>query len=133
PAGFAPCPELPALRVVPPPQGRIDLREKLEQGGRVMHHAPGELIFGFLEPGTRIQVEGVGQGSLELAVPPSPVRIEFRRRKTLPGEQARPRIRSVHLDADRRRARVVYGHIHRYHPQRAPHWAVVTSAPGGIA
>jgi hypothetical protein len=65
-------------------------------------------------------LEGLGDGPLAFMVPPPPLCVRFRHRRRDEGEPARGRVRSVHLDARRKLARVVYGHLAKS-PASRPH------------
>lgn len=144
PGGFTPCPELPALRLPadpafaeamqaaggwPPGPGEeqrrraVDLHMRLAM--RMLHHAPGRLIFPRLRPGVAVALEGLGPGAraLRLAIPPSPIRVGIRRGAQ--PEEIPFAVRSVHLDADEGVASFVHAHSFHHHPDRAPAWVRV--------
>ncbi len=133
PHGFAPCPELFALRTreqqrelpaaCPVIEAAFDTWIPL----RMQHHAPGWLIFERpLAEGTVIELSGHGGEGLKATVPACPARVQTRF-----GSQTAelgPQVRSVHLDGDRRQLRVTWAHAGRYHPRRAPQWIDVRAA-----
>lgn len=132
PAGLAPCPELPGLRLSAIAESmarrvgeRVDAAAAIQDIAaanalanalRVQHYAPGRLIFDALTPGVAVRIEGLGPRALELVLPSSPVRVE-----AAPGRrEIRPAVRRLHIDADRAVARVTYGHAFRYQNGHAP-------------
>lgn len=152
PGGFTPCPELPALRLPsdpafaeamqaaggwPPGPGlseeqrrrAVDLHMRLAM--RVLHHAPGRLIFPSVKPGVAVALEGLGPDAraLRFEVPPSPIRVGIRRGGQ--PEEIPFAVRSVHVDADEGIASFVHAHSFHHHPARAPEWVRV--APRGAA
>jgi hypothetical protein len=131
PACFAPCSELVALRASVwaerLKQSRVDelgvadqIREAIHATLWLQHHAPPPLIFDELAPGTAIELDGVGE-PMRLTVADCPVHVAVCGRD---GALAapRPRLRSVHLDADDRTARICWGFGHRFEVDRPPHW-----------
>jgi Uncharacterized protein conserved in bacteria (DUF2169) len=132
PAGLAPCPELPGLRLSAVAESlarqvgdhsdaeaamkELAAANALAHALRLQHYAPGRLIFDALTPGMIVRIEGLGPRALELVLPPSPVRVE-----AAPGRrEIRPAVRRLHIDADRAIARVTYGHGFRYQKGHAP-------------
>jgi len=151
PGGLAPCPSLVALRMdAEPPEevsrwaeraaasvgkpARLDSAELLGQIGpepshidkalRIAHHAPGALIVEDLAPGSVIALDGLGPQPLTITLPPSPIAVEARRGRSR--EPVAPRLRSVHVDADRRETVVAWGHETIYDPSAAPQWLEVS-------
>jgi hypothetical protein len=92
-------------------------------GYRALHHAPGYLVFDGLPPGTPVRLEGLGAEAIGFAVPPSPVRVRLRRDEGL--SEARARVWSVHVDADRAVLFIVHGHAFTYREGDAPAWILV--------
>jgi hypothetical protein len=129
PAGLAPCPELPALRshALAAQAGAEDVTAALERMLRLQHHAPGALVFDEpVEPGAAIELTGFGPATIRTRVPASPLGVFLRSRGDEP--VAPPRVRSIHIDADRRQLRVTWGHFRRYDTRRAPRFVVVKEA-----
>ena len=139
PAGFAPCAELPALRLTGIAESiaqqiyrgehlisdamEINRPNTLGYGLRLQHDAPGRLIFDTLTPGITVHIDGLGARALGLTLPPSPIRVA-----AAPGSRdIHFAIRRLHVDADRATARVTYGHSFRYHTDRAPAWLHVST------
>lgn len=126
PVGLAPCPQHAALRPVPTAE-RPDVVSALEQTLIMQHHAPGSLIFTEpLSAGTPIETYGVGGTHLRFVLPASPITVRLRRgTRALP---TRERIRSVHVDGDKRRVRITWGHFERYPMSRSPRFVEVERA-----
>jgi hypothetical protein len=142
PAGFAPCPDLGALRMPgryggagPDLEGGSkapDPREAMRDDTvrmvlRMQHHAPGDLVFREVPAGAVVALAGLGRGPLRFDVPPSRVRVALRarnRRETIAAQ-----LRSLHLDADRATLTVVHGHAFDYDPTDPPSWIHVIDAP----
>jgi hypothetical protein len=141
PAGFSPCPELGALRMTP----EVHAAAKLAGGAadtssvstaatyalRLYHHAPPLLIFGDLLPGTLVELAGAGTGPVRFVVPMSPAKISVRARKQ--DTEIQPRLRSLHVDAERRVVRIIHAHSFHYDPRLAPSWIRVAVASGGAS
>ena len=87
---------------------------------RMIHHAPGRLIFARIPPATVLLLDGLGKSQLRFEVPPSPVRIELERRESQ--AEVAFSLRSVHIDADAGVVEIVHGHAFYYPPQKAPSW-----------
>lgn len=126
PAGFAPCPDLTALRMpaVFAPDLLDDVERALRMSLRTSHAAPGELIFDSLSAGTAIELTGVGERPILFDVPPCPVSVTVHK-----GKKATPlpaTIRSVHVSADDAAVLVCFGHSFSY--ETAPSWVVVAEA-----
>ncbi len=126
PGGFAPCPNLIALRA-PASAEEISI-DPLAAGARALHHAPGRLIFRSIEVDALLRLDGVGMSPLEVLAPRSPVRVRAvpvlgSERREVTGE-----IRSIHLDADTRRVLVVHAHTLIYPRERVPGWLHVAAA-----
>jgi hypothetical protein len=139
PAGFTPCRELVALRMkdeyeeigrrFTATQDEAALHRDVFPSLRLQHHAAGRLIFDDLAPGAAIELQGLGTAPVRFTVPPSPVRVFGRLRR---GEaEAAPRLRAVHIDADRSLVRVIFDHSFTYDPRRAPSWIRVAPAQRG--
>jgi hypothetical protein len=141
PAGFSPCPELNGLRFPVRYNGRgrdlakgstaSDPREAMIEDApamtlRMQHHAPGDLVFSLLTPGTAVALVGLGRAPVSFRVPPSPISVRTRRLRQ--DEIVAPRLRSLHIDADRRTLSVVYDHAFRYDPAKPPSWVRISTA-----
>lgn len=126
PVGVAPCPNQPALRPVPASES-IDVVTALEHSLVMQHHAPGPLIFSSpLTAGTTIETYGIGGTHLRFALPASPIAVHLRRgTRAVP---TRERIRSVHVDGDKRRVRITWAHFERYATSRSPRFVEVGGA-----
>ncbi len=126
PAGFAPCPDLAALRMPdgPPPNATEDPEGFVRAALRVAHAAPGELIFPALPEGTPIELTGVGRTALRLEVPRCPIRVAVRKGRALTPLAAA--VRSIHLSGDDGAALVTFGHPFCY--EVAPSWVEVAAA-----
>lgn len=120
PAGFAPCPQLASLRLPSaPPEPEHDRAWAVTAALRMLHHAPGRLIFAALAPATPVEVTGLGE-PVRFACPPSPIVVSCRK-----GRDATPvpgRLRSVHVDMTALAVRISYGHQFPYPPDAAPSW-----------
>lgn len=144
PGGFAPCPDLLALRaptdsatheaIHAESRARAEGRSTSTWGTgsaegdfdlmlRMIHHAPGKLIFPRLLPGTALSIEGLGTRGLRFEAPPSPVRIELSHRE--PQAEVAFKLRSVHIDADAGLVEFVHGHAFYYAPEKVPSWVRV--------
>ncbi len=138
PAGLSPCPDLNMLRLPQRFGGHSnelrgasvasDPAEAMAEDAplvvlRLQHHAPGDLIFPSVPPGTAVALVGLGRTPLRFDVPASPISVRTRRRKQM--EQARPALRSLHIDADTGTLDVVYGHAFRYDLEDPPSWVLV--------
>jgi hypothetical protein len=152
PGGVTPCPELAGMRLEPgfvaavsavaarsgqsgappsePTPSAPGAPPLLRQAMRLQHHAPGELVYPWLPPGTMLALEGVGTRPLALRLPGPPVRVAARRGRHHAME-LEPRLRSAHLDGDQRRLRVTYGFAQHYSPWVAPSWIEVSAAGVG--
>jgi hypothetical protein len=135
PAGFAPCPDLVALRVsklvelatpANAPNASFDIERTVKNAFFVLHHAPPRLVFRPMAPDTPIEVRGLGVAMMRFQVPAPPLRVLVRKRAGVEGVEAVPqRVRSLHIDADRRTVRVTHGHQFHYEPAAAPSWISV--------
>jgi hypothetical protein len=137
PAGLSPCGDLVGWRVHA--EEAPKLRAHLDRGGllaemplrlpsfRLQHHAPPDLVFDTLPVGTEIKLSGLGGAPLRFALPSCPAQAIVRGRK---GEvDVVPRLRAVHVDADRALALVVHDLAFRYDPRRAPTWVRINRLP----
>jgi hypothetical protein len=137
PTGLSPCGDLTGWRLHAEATPR--LRAHLDSGGsptemplslpsfRLQHHAPPDLIFDDLAVGTEIRLSGLGSGPLRFALPPCPARAVVRGRK---GEvDVVPRLRAVHMDADRALVLVIHDLAFRYDPRHAPSWVRIGRLP----
>lgn len=126
PAGFAPCPDLSALRMPADigPDFLNDVERALRLHLRMSHSAPGELIFDSLSPGTAIELTGVGERPLLFDLPACPVSVAVQKGKKSTALPAA--IRSVHVSADDAAVLVCFGHSFSY--EVAPSWVVVAEA-----
>ncbi len=126
PAGIAPCPELTALRMSR--WGVVaddDPGEQLEALLFAAHHAPPEMIVPCPAPGTPVRLRGLGP-EVGFALPSPPLSVGIGRgrdRVCLPAK-----LRSLHVDAERRVVRLVWAYKHRYAPERPPAWWSVEAA-----
>jgi hypothetical protein len=124
PAGVSPCPDLSGLRMpLQAPSGAGDVEWEVRAALRLAHHAPRELIFDNLVPGTVVRGSGLGAAAMMLEVPPSPVRVMTRRGKS--SEEVAFRVRSVHLSAEDGAVIVEHAHAFGYEPDRPPSWVHV--------
>ena len=133
PHGIAPCPALVALRFADRPS--CELANDFEEGGprmrvlqlHMLHHAPGWLIFDDgVREGDVVTLAGHGNTTVSTQIPFCPARVLARtgtRREALS-----PTVRSVHLDADKRKLWVTWGHACTYAPRRAPRWIELEAA-----
>jgi hypothetical protein len=129
PAGFTPCFDLLGFRMRDETQAQFAAHVAAGRAPadfpqpapspRMHHHAPPDLILADLPAGTPIELAGLGERPVKLAVPRCPVRATVRGRKA--DTTLSPRLRAVHVNADQRVARVVYDLSFRYDPRRAPH------------
>jgi len=136
PAGCAPCPRLPQLRI-PDAEAELpvdplslrpdDLLRALDASLRGKHHAPGPLILDRLEKGTPVSIRGAGEGFMRFNVPPPPLQVTAVLARG-PSLKPRPRLRSLHVDADRRLVRLVWGYLFRYAPPNSPRLVNVAEA-----
>ena len=137
PAGLSPCPGMPAMRVeelssapaepegdgsAPVPQEWIERCGPglLHTAARMLHHAPGPLIFPWLQSDTALRATGFAAADLIAACPPPPVTVALRRGRS--ADDLRGRVRSVHLDVDARDMLVTFGFAQRYSPSAPPQW-----------
>lgn len=121
PAGLAPCPDLVGLRApTAPPVESGDPEWHLRTVLRSLHHAPGELVFADLPPGTPIRLAGVGASPVSFEIPPSPVRVATVRGKST--EAAGFRVRSVHVSRGDGAVLVDYAHAFELPVGGAPSW-----------
>ena len=132
PAGFAPCRDLPGLRMDPNLATELGSRSlqrvltgALRGSFQLSHHAPAKLIFADVVLGTTMSVRNLGHaGTLRFHVPPAPIEVSVRsgRDRT----RVTPMLRSIHVDADARKVVATYGHPFRYRPTAPPEWFEVT-------
>jgi hypothetical protein len=136
PAGFTPCQDLLAWRMKDDaaargagPADAAALFRDFTPPLRIYHHAPPSLIFQDVPPGTPIELYGLGVEPARFVLPRSPARVRVRVRR----EQAeiQPRLRALHVDAERRAVRLVFDHTFHYDPRRAPRWIRVEASEGG--
>jgi hypothetical protein len=128
PAGLSPCKELVGYRLRDEALAHMRAEGALgrppEQAEspplslRMLHHAPPDLMFDSLPQGARIELHGLGKGSVQFALPPCPVSAVVRGKRG--DTHVVPRLRAVHVDADRRHVRVVHDLSFRYDPVRPP-------------
>ena len=144
PVAFSPCRELVGWRTWARTQRH--LREHLARGGspddvpppppsfRMFHHAPPELVFDDIVPGTTIELDGLSGGSLRFVVPGCPARLDVApASKSAARVEVPPRLRSIHIDADRGLLLTAHDLSFRYNPKRAPRSARVSRATGAAA
>jgi hypothetical protein len=126
PGGLAPCPGHGALRLshLARTAGATGQREvdRVAATLSILHHAPPRLILHDVRAGTPVMLAGVGT-DVRFLVPESPVVMVLRTGRSR--EPVPPRLRGVHIDADQRIVRIVYGHMFHYSPIRPPSWIVV--------
>jgi hypothetical protein len=134
PGGFSPCADLTGWRLESEMQPKV--RAHLARGGaaadfvseppsfRLLQHAPPDLVFDDLPVGTRIELSGLGDGPVRFVVPPCPCGAKVQGPKAL--VEVAPRLRAVHVDADRRILITVHDLAFRYDPCSAPDWVRVT-------
>lgn len=138
PAGFTPCRDLVHWRMSHDPMV-TGARDGAPDDGvappatwtpplRIYHHAPPSLIFRELPTATPISLEGLGPGPLRFTVPAAPCRVAARTRHA--DTQIEPRLRALHVDADRGVLHAVHDHTFRYDPRRSPTWIRVEAASG---
>ncbi len=133
PGGLAPCPQLAALRLSHQAK-RMSERAQATPGVAapidgtavlmMLHHAPPRLIFPEARAVVSVWLDGFATGPIRFVVSASPVDVVVRTGKV--SEPVRPRLRSVHVDAERRLVRVTHGHMFRYAPNQPPAWIMVT-------
>lgn len=124
PAGLSPCPHLPGLRMprrAPAAEG--DVEWQVRTALRLAHHAPRELVFDKLAPGTPVRGLGVGALAIAFEIPESPVRVTTKRGKSM--DEVAFRVRAVHLSADDGAVIVEHAHSFGYEPSRPPVWVHV--------
>jgi hypothetical protein len=92
----------------------------LRTAARMQHHAPGSLIFPWLEPRTAVRATGFAAADLLAACPAPPVTVASRRGRS--ADELRGRVQSVHLDVDARDVLVSFGFAVRYAPSAPPQW-----------
>ena len=92
---------------------------------RLLNHAPPDLVFDDVPIGTSIALSGLGDGPVRFTVPPCPGGAHVRGRKGI--VELAPRLRAVHVDADRRLVLTVHDLAFRYDPRTAPEWVRVTA------
>jgi hypothetical protein len=125
PAGFTPCPELSALRMRDACEASVsDEGEWLTRDVpvslclRLQHHAPPDLLLNDVPTGAPFELTGLGQGPIRVSVPGCSVRATVRAKR---GEVAvAPKLRAIHLDADKRILRAVHDFSFRYDPRTPP-------------
>jgi hypothetical protein len=132
PAGFAPCRELPGLRIAPNLVADLTSRslERVMIGAlrgalRQSHHAHGDLIFDDVRAGTPVSVRHLGPRSFTFLQPASPIDVwvrHGRERTQLPAV-----VRSIHVDADAQVLVTTFGHPLRYRPASPPEWFEVSA------
>ena len=76
-------------------------------------------------------LHGLGADPIRFAVPPPPAVVTVRVRRT--ETTMRPRLRALHVDAERGVVRLVHDHTFRYDPRRAPRWVQVAAAGTGAS
>jgi hypothetical protein len=133
PAGFTPCSDLVAWRLrntIPATAQEDDAKSALLRTLRMQHHAPPSLIFEDVTSGTPIDLQGLSGGPLRFLVPGSPARVSIVGARKVETE-VQPRLRALHVDADRHAIRLVFAHAFHYHPQRPPRWIRVLDAATG--
>ena len=124
PAGFAPCPSLMALRLasIATPGEQRTARSELERHLTLRHHVAPTGVFDPLTMGERVVISGLGE-LCAFAVPACPAELR------LPGAPARCRLRDVHVDADRRVARLTWTFGRRFDREAAPRRLQLVEAP----
>lgn len=150
PAGFAPCPDLEGLRFssgwlarVSPPQpvpagaGMAELLGRPPFAlpdliARLAHHAHGRLVFDRIPPRARVELRGIGAGTMEFAVPDLALSIAFADSALRPLKALRPSLRAIHLAADEGAVLLTVGATGTYAAARPPTWVVVTPAEGRV-
>ncbi|MBK9265894.1 MAG: DUF2169 domain-containing protein [Polyangiaceae bacterium] len=148
PAGFAPCPELVALRMTddfllrmtglrpesPPPEWTpaTFAPHMPVVAMRAIHHAPGRLIFPTVPAGTRIELTGLGRKPLRFDVPGPPAKVvtaSSNAPNAPTGSPLRSELRSIHIDADERHVLFAHGYTMTYRRDFAPEWLLVLPSP----
>jgi hypothetical protein len=143
PVAFSPCSELVGWRSWA--DAERFMAEHIASGGtpddlpppppsfRVLHHAPPELIFDDIAAGTHVELDGFSGGPVRLDVPACPVRFAIEPwRKGTASVEVPPRLRSIHIDADRQLLLTTYALSFRYNRQRAPRLARLTREIGAF-
>ncbi|MCA9625836.1 MAG: DUF2169 domain-containing protein, partial [Myxococcales bacterium] len=118
PAGFAPCPNLMALRAAAIVGEGLSLqsasmREELDKHLDLQHHVAPSCVFPSLAVDERITVLGLGTRPV-VVVPRCPSSLR------LPGRSARCRLRDVHIDADHAVARLTWTFGRRFDREAPP-------------
>jgi hypothetical protein len=138
PAGFTPCPDLAAWRMKDQSAGKVQRgaalgspAEAFDGALRLYHHAPPPLVFDDVPQGTPVELSGLGERPIRFVVPSAPARVTARTGKA--SASISPRLRALHVDADRRAVRLVFGHMFHYDPRRAPDWIRVHAAEGAAS
>ena len=121
PAGFAPCPDLVAWRMKDEQAAAAQRGASLANPAgvfqgvlRMSHHAPPSLLFDDVPEGTPIVLSGLGERAIRFACP-AVARAGYRPHGQV-SASIRPRLRALHVDADRRAVRAVFGHAFRVRP-----------------
>ncbi len=127
PTCFAPCPDLPGLRLSSGVKAddlpRDDVAAHLKLALRLAHVAPAPLIFPWLAPGTPIEFRDGQKPPLRFRVPPSPLRLDWGK-KSSPDESP-PRVRAVHIRLEDGAVLIDHSHPFLYHPKAPPEWVGV--------
>jgi hypothetical protein len=134
PGCFVPCPSLVGLRLQTPALLALLKGSSAETTDRrvefsvraalkVLHHAPGYLIFDALGAGTPIRLEGLGRRPLSFDVPTPEAAVYLRRGREKTGVSGT--LRSLHVDADQETVSCVVGHAFRYKPSSGPSWVEI--------
>jgi hypothetical protein len=139
PAGFTPCRELVYWRMREE-GAALAARSEADPDAiwrgappplRLQHHAPPSLIFDELSSGTAIELHGISADPIRFLVPPlgSEVTVRVRRARVV----VRPKLRALHVDAERSVLRAIHDHTFRYDPGSPPEWIVVTPSSKGAS
>lgn len=122
PVSFSPCPELAALRMLAVP-ATLDAEQVpafyARQALRLLHYAPGDLIFDDVPSGTPFSLAGFAGADIAFRVPEQPVRVHARRGRAA---ELQPHLRAIHVDADARIVELAWAYAGRYASGRAPKW-----------
>ncbi len=142
PVAFSPCRELVGWRTWARTQRHM--QEHLARGGtlddikppkpslRVLHHAPPDLIFDDVPAGTPIEIDGLSAGPVRLSVPSCLAGFTIEPTSKTASVEVPPRLRSIHIDADRGVLLTAYALSFRHHPRRAPRNVRVTRLPAEV-
>ncbi len=141
PAGFSPCSALLSWRMREV-AAKIAQRHATGEDAtallgdvmshlRMYHHAPPSLIFEEVPSATPIELHGLGAEPVRFNVPVSPAQVAVRVKRA--DQDIRPRLRAIHVDAEKRQVHLVFDHSFHYDPRHPPRWIRVAASGGGLS